>query len=69
MSPFFPTVVVSWGCSVRMRLGYDHVYLSAAPMLIAPTKPGESRLVITSAGISTEKKCPNDNQAHSLRLS
>ena len=69
MPPFFPTVVVSSWCSIRMRLGRDHVCVSATPLLIASANSGESGLVTTSVGISVEKKCTYDNQARSFSLS
>ena len=69
VSPFFPAVVVSSRCSVRMRFRCDHVYVSATTMLIASAKPGESGPVTTSPGISAEKKCSYDNQARRFDLS
>jgi hypothetical protein len=69
VSPFFPTVVVSWRCSVRFGLGCDDVYMSATPMLIASAKPGESGLVTTSPDVSAEKECTYDNEARSFGLS
>jgi hypothetical protein len=52
-----------------MRLGCDHVYVSATPMLIASAKPGESGLVTASPGKSAQKKRTYDNQAASFGLS
>jgi hypothetical protein len=69
VSPFFPAVVVSSRCSLRMRLGSDRVDVFAASVLIASARPGESGLVTTSARIRAEKKCTDDNQARSFSLS
>jgi hypothetical protein len=69
VSPFFPTVVVSSRCSVRMRLGSDRGDVFAASMLIASARPGEAGLVTTSARIRAEKKWTYGNQARSFSLS
>jgi hypothetical protein len=69
VSPFFPTVVMSSRCSVRVGLGCDPVDVFATLMLIASAKAGGSSLVTASAGVSAEKKCAYDNQAGSFGLS
>jgi len=52
-----------------MRLGCDHVCLSATPMLMLSANPGEPFLVTTSPGMSAKKKGSCDNQARSFGLS
>ena len=69
MSSFFPTVMVSARCSLRMCLGCDHVYVSGMFMLVASATLGEAGLVTTSHGISAEKKCACDNQGRGFNLS
>jgi len=51
-----------------MRLGCDHVCLSATPMLMLSANPGESSLVTTSLGISAKRNGTCDNQARSFGL-